>query len=402
MKVVSKAYIIGGGAAGFFLAITLKQLRPAAEVTILERSANVLSKVLISGGGRCNCTNTFEGVDDLSSVYPRGHRLMRKLFHSFGPSDARAWFEGHGVRLVAQPDNCVFPASQDSRSVADCLAGVAQKLGVRLRTGVCVETPDELMDGGALVAVCTGGAPKRDMLHWLGLPEADIVSPVPSLFTFSIPDEGLRSLMGTVVDDATLSIAGSKFRASGPLLLTHWGVSGPATLRLSSYAARHLATSAYKAELVINWLSVTEEQAFTELRIVAEANAGKMVANARPERVSSRLWEYIAERALGNGTKKRWCEIGKKDLNRLVSVLTADSYHISGRAPFKDEFVTAGGVALSAINSSTLESKTKPRLFFAGEVLDVDGVTGGFNFQAAWTTAFVAAQAMAQKMALGD
>lgn len=395
---MSKAYVVGGGAAGFFLAITLKQMRPNAEVMILERSAKVLSKVLVSGGGRCNCTNTFEGVVDLSEVYPRGHRLLRKLFHAFGPSDARKWFEGQGVRLVAQSDHCVFPVSQDSRSIINCLTGLAQRLGVQLRTGVRLESPDELLDAGALVAVCTGGATRRAMLDWLGLPEADIVSPVPSLFTFSIADEGLRSLMGTVADSVTLSLAGHKFRASGPLLLTHWGVSGPATLRLSSYAARELAAAEYRAVLVINWLSQTEEQVIKDLKIVAEANGGKLVANARPERVSSRLWEYIAVRALADGAKKRWSEMGKKDFNRLVSTLTADSYHVGGRAPFKDEFVTAGGVALSAVSSSTLESKSKPRLFFAGEVLDVDGVTGGFNFQAAWTTAFVAAQAMAQKM----
>ncbi len=395
---MSKAYVVGGGAAGFFLAITLKQMRPKDEVIILERGANVLSKVLVSGGGRCNCTNTFEGVGDLSEVYPRGHRLLRKLFHTFGPSDACEWFERQGVRLVAQPDHCVFPVSQDSRSIINCLTGLAQRLGVQLRTGVRLESPDELLDGGALVAVCTGGATRRAMLDWLGLPEADIVSPVPSLFTFSIADDGLRSLMGTVVDSVSLSLVGHKFRASGPLLLTHWGVSGPATLRLSSYAARELAAAEYRALLVINWLSETEEQVLKELRIIAEANGGKMVANARPERMSSRLWEYIAVRALADGTKKRWCEIGKKDFNRLVATLTADSYCINGRAPFKDEFVTAGGVALSAVSSSTLESKSKPRLFFAGEVLDVDGVTGGFNFQAAWTTAFVAAQAMAQKM----
>lgn len=393
-----RATIIGGGAAGFFLAIRLKSLCPKAQVVIQERTHNILAKVKVSGGGRCNCTNTFEGQDDLANVYPRGHRLMRRLFHTFSPADAFEWFTRQGVRLSIMSDGCVFPSTQKSETIINCLVGQARQLGVEIVKGRRDISIAELLRDGGLVAVCTGGGPRREMFDWLGLPDAEIVSPVPSLFTLTVKDQGLNALMGSVANNATVSLATTSFKANGPLLLTHWGVSGPATLKLSSYAARHLAEVGYNAKLVINWTSASDEEIREMLTALGQRNAQKVVTNAHPESLSSRLWEYLATKALPNAGQKRWAELGRRDVNRLVSVLTADVYDIAGRAPFKDEFVTAGGVSLSAVDAKTLESKSRRGVFFAGEVLDIDGVTGGYNFQAAWTTAWVAAGAMAERI----
>lgn len=394
----SRAIVVGGGAAGFFLAIRLKELRPGAEVVIVERGRDVLAKVRVSGGGRCNCTNTFEGIGDLAEAYPRGHRLMRRLFHTFGPADARQWFETHGVRLVEQPDHCVFPASQSSQTIIDCLAGRARRLGVEVKTSTRVSDAPALLREADAVAICAGGMPQSGASGWLGLDADEIVPAVPSLFSLATADEGLHNLMGAVACRVTLSIAGTKFKAGGDLLLTHWGVSGPAALRLSSYAARELHASGYKADLIVNWTSQTPDEALADLRKMAENAPRKMVSNTHPAALPSRLWEFLVARALGDGHSRRWSELGKRDLNRLASALTSFRAPICGRAPFRDEFVTAGGVSLQAVDSKTLESKRHPGLFFAGEALDIDGITGGFNFQAAWTTAFVAAGGMAARL----
>lgn len=393
-----QATIIGAGAAGYFLAIHLKELRPDARVVILERTRHTLAKVRISGGGRCNCTNTFEGITDLATVYPRGHRLLRKLFHVFSPSDAFEWFEKHGVRLTVMPDNCVFPASQSSESIIGCFTAQARLRGVEVITEQRDIDISALLRRGDLVAVCTGGAQRREMYDWLGLADEEIEAPVPSLFTFSIKNVALNALMGTVADMATLSIAGTTYKASGPLLITHWGVSGPATLRLSSYAARHLAQCGYKGNLLVNWATKSEDDARRMIATLAQRNQQKVIINAHPETLSSRLWEYLAKKAIQDADRRRWTDIGKKDINKLVAILTSDTYDIDGRAPFKDEFVTAGGVKLTAVDSKTLESRSRTGLYFAGEVLDIDGITGGFNFQAAWTTAWTAAEAMAKRM----
>lgn len=393
-----RAVIVGGGAAGFFLAIRLKELRPGAEVVILERGRDVLAKVRVSGGGRCNCTNTFEGVGDLAEAYPRGHRLMRRLFHTFGPADARQWFETHGVRLVAQPDHCVFPASQSSQTIVDCLSGLARRMGVEVRVGTRVDDAPGLLGEADAVAVCAGGMPQSGAQGWMGLDADEIVPAVPSLFSLSVADEGLHDLMGAVVCRATLSIAGTKLKACGDLLLTHWGMSGPAALRLSSYAARELHARGYKADLIVNWTSQTPDEALADLREMAESAPRKMVGNTHPAALPSRLWEFLVARALGDNRCRRWSELGKRDMNRLASTLTSTPVAMCGRAPFRDEFVTAGGVSLQSVDPKTLESKRHPGLFFAGEALDIDGVTGGFNFQAAWTTAFVAAGGMAARL----
>ena len=383
--------IIGGGAAGFFLAINLKEMMPTMEVTIFEKSKQVLAKVEVSGGGRCNCTNSFEAVRDLSQVYPRGHRLMKRLFKTFNYRDAYAWFERHGVRLVTQDDECVFPASQDSHTIINTFLLYAKRLGVEILTERKITSLDELKDYDFII-VTTGGMPKT-MLPMVSEP---VEEPVPSLFTFNINDDDLRALMGTVVEEATAYIPGTNFKASGPLLITHWGMSGPAILRLSSYAARELHTHQYQMPLAINWSSRKDAEVQTELQTIIAQHPQKQLATIRPFNLPTRLWAYLLEKTLGERAQYRWQHLTQKDLNRLTNCLCNDSYQITGRAAFKDEFVTCGGVSLSAVDANTLESKYLPRVFFAGEVLDIDGVTGGFNFQAAWTTAYVVAQAIAR------
>ena len=390
-----KTAIIGGGAAGFFLAVNLKEMMPEMDVTIFERSKHVLAKVEVSGGGRCNCTNSFAQVSDLSQVYPRGHRLMKRLFHVFDQEDAYQWFESHGVPLVTQDDECVFPQAQDSHAVINCFLSLARRYRVNICTGRKIQSLDEL-SGYDYVAVTTGGSPKGDGLRWLADLGHEIEAPVPSLFTFSIADERLRALQGLVVEDAVAFVSGTKYRAEGPLLITHWGVSGPAILKLSSYAARHLAECEYKAPLAISWLQQPEADLQTALQEMALRQPQKQLTTSNPFGLQQRLWSYLLEKTLGQRALLRWCELNKKDVSRLVNVLKNDTYQIAGRAAFKDEFVTCGGVSLKAVNPSTLESRHVPHLFFAGEVLDIDGVTGGFNFQAAWTTAYTIAQSIAK------
>lgn len=391
--------IIGGGAAGFFAAIRLKELVPAMDVTIFERSQRVLAKVEVSGGGRCNCTNSFAAVGDLSQVYPRGHRLLKRLFNVFGPADAYRWFERHGVPLTTQADECVFPQSQDAHTIINCFLAEVRRLGIHVVTGTKVDTLPTDFD---YTMVTTGGQPKASGLQWLKDLGHKIEAPVPSLFTLSIDDSRLHALMGTVVEQASVQLCGTKLRAEGPLLITHWGMSGPAILRLSSYGARILADNDYRMPLAVNWVGMHEEEVREKLGRCQTDNRLKQVPNASPFGLPGRLWNYLTERALGEKAQSRWVDMGKKDMARLVNTLVNDTYPISGRAAFKDEFVTCGGVSLSSVNSNTLESRVCPHLYFAGEVLDIDGVTGGFNFQAAWTTATVAAQSIAKAYAFDE
>ena len=388
--------IVGGGAAGFFLAVNLKEMVPEMEVTILERSQRVLAKVEVSGGGRCNCTNSFARVRDLSHVYPRGHRLLKRLFNQFDYRAAYEWFEQHGVKLVTQDDDCVFPASQDAHTIINCLTCEARRRGVVVRMGVRVESLADVADYD-FVAVCTGGSPRAEGLRWLQEAGHEIVQPVPSLFTLSISDEAFTALMGTVVEDVQVMIPGTKLRADGPLLITHWGVSGPAVLRLSSYGARHLADHAYQVPLSINWTGRREPEVQQELLTLMAQHPQKQLLNVRPCGLPARLWDYLLEKTLGQRATNRWQNLNPKELNRLTNTLVNDSYLTAGRAAFRDEFVTCGGVSLTSVDPVTLESRHVPGLYFAGEVLDIDGVTGGFNFQAAWTTAYAVACAIADK-----
>ena len=395
-----KTAVIGGGAAGFFLAINLKEMCPEMEVTIFEKSKRVLAKVEVSGGGRCNCTNSFAAVSDLSQVYPRGHRLLKRLFKTFDYRDAYDWFERHGVRLTTQPDECVFPMSQDSHTIINCFLAEARRHHIEIVTGQKITSLNDLAHFD-FIAVTTGGMPQSGAFL---IPQSDdtsgdpaVISPVPSLFTFSIDDAALRALMGTVVDDATVMIPGTGFKASGPLLVTHWGMSGPAILRLSSYAARELHDHHYQMPLAVNWTSRKDPEILQELQTIISRHPQKQIATIRPFDLPSRLWAYLAEKTLGERARNRWQNLNKKELNRLVNALCNDGYQIAGRAAFKDEFVTCGGISLSAVNPHTLESKTLPNVFFAGEVLDIDGVTGGFNFQAAWTTAYTVAKSLCDR-----
>ena len=388
-----KTAIIGGGAAGFFLAVNLKEMMPDMQVTIFEATHHVLAKVAVSGGGRCNCTNSFASVRDLSAVYPRGHRLMKRLFNVFGPRDAYQWFERHGVRLTTQPDECVFPASQDSHTIINCFLSEARRHGVEIRMGERITSLD-VLSGYDFVAFTAGGQPRAESLQWLAALGHEIAQPVPSLFTLRIDDQQLQALMGTVVEGVTTLIPGTRLRAEGPLLVTHWGMSGPAILKLSSYAARQLADNDYRVPLAVNWTSCRESEVQEELADICTRSPQKLLTTVRPFDLPARLWTYLLEKSLGNRAHSPWGSLNRKEMNRLVNTLTNDTYTTAGRAPFKDEFVTCGGIALSSVNPSTLESRTVPRLYFAGEVLDIDGITGGFNFQAAWTTAYTVAQSI--------
>lgn len=380
--------IVGGGAAGFFLAINLKEMCPQMEVTIFEKSKKVLAKVEVSGGGRCNCTNSFASVRDLSQVYPRGHRLMKRLFKTFDYHDAYAWFERHGVRLVTQDDDCVFPASQDSHTIINLFLAEAKRNGIEIHTESRIESLDQLK-GYDYIAITTGGGTAA----LAGLPTTE---PVPSLFTFSINDEALHKLMGTVIEDATTSMPGTKFRSMGPLLITHWGMSGPAILKLSSYAARELHDHQYNMPLAVNWTSRKDPEIQQELQEIIIRHPQKQIASIRPFNLPGRLWDYLVTKTLGERAQNRWQNLNQKEMNRLVNILCNDQYQIAGRSAYKDEFVTCGGIDLSGLDPNTLQSKTLPQLYFAGEVLDIDGVTGGFNFQAAWTTAYTVAKAISQ------
>ena len=369
------------------------------DITILEASHHVLAKVKISGGGRCNCTNSFEEVRDLQNVYPRGHRLLKRLFKQFDHRDAYEWFESRGVKLVTQPDHCVFPQSQDSQTIINLFLNETRRLGVTIQTGCRVNSLDELSDYD-FIAITTGGMNHSSFL----IPHfsfSDFVAPIPSLFTFNIEEQALRDLMGTVVE-ATAMIPGTKMRASGPLLITHWGMSGPCILRLSSYAARLLSEHNYQMPLSVNWTQLKENEVQQELASFCRQYAQKQLPSMRPFELPQRLWTYLLEKSLQGRAHAPWGSLNQKELNRLCNILINDTYQIAGRAPFKDEFVTCGGIDLSAINPATLESREHPHLYFAGEVLDIDGVTGGFNFQAAWTTAYAVATAIAAQLVSKD
>ena len=397
-----KTAIVGGGAAGFFLAINLKEMCPEMEVTIFEKSKRVLAKVDISGGGRCNCTNSFAEVRDLQEVYPRGHRLMKRLMKGFSQEDAYAWFERHGVRLTTQEDLCVFPMSQDSHTIINCFLAEARRHGVGIRTEVRIDSLDQLSDFD-YIAVTTGGMTthgdrSRELFDRPAGP-VPVSRPVPSLFTFRIDDERLHALMGTVVENVVTMIPGTKLRAEGPLLVTHWGMSGPAILKLSSYGARLLAESGYQAPLAVNWTNHRDTEVMTMLDEIMIRHPQKQLKTMAPCGLPVHLWSYLLEKCLGERSNGRWGSLNKKEQNRLANLLSGgDGYQIAGRAPFKDEFVTCGGINLSAVNPSTLESRDVPHLYFAGEVLDIDGITGGFNFQAAWTTAYTVACAIANSV----
>ncbi len=395
--------IIGGGAAGFMAAITAQKTDPASKVTIFERAQKVLAKVEMTGGGRCNVTNSFATITDMKQAYPRGDKLMKRLMKTFSYEDTYKWFEKHGVPLVTQEDECVFPKAQDAHAVIDCLVRQARELEITVcckhrLTDICQKENGsfELMFENAShrsfhrVIVTTGGSPHARGLDYLARLGHKIEQPVPSLFTFNITDRSFCNLMGTVADPVVTAIPGTKMRAEGALLVTHWGMSGPAVLKLSSYAARWLAEHDYQSPLAVSWTGRrTRQEVEEELLQLQTINPRKQLGTQHPFGLPSRLWLYILNK-LGLNAAKPWGEIGRKTLNRLVETLVNDQYTIAGKGSFREEFVTCGGVSLQSVNVKTLESKVCPGLFFAGEVLDIDAITGGFNLQAAWTTGVVA------------
>jgi len=393
--------IVGGGAAGFFSAIHAKENFPNAEVLILEKSQKVLAKVKISGGGRCNVTNGCTDIKELAEAYPRGSRKLRKAFGFFNTKHTMEWFESRGVPLVIQEDNCVFPKSQNSQSIIDCFLGEVDRLGIEVLIGQSVKsilkvgTQFELKIGENValfdkVIVTTGGSPKRSGLQWLENLGHKIEDPVPSLFTFNMPQESIKELMGVVVENPAVSIQGTKLKSDGPLLITHWGMSGPAILKLSAFGARILSEKNYEFKTQVNWVHISNSDlVLNELSAIIQEHPNKILANFRPYLLPERLWHYLIDRA-GLSRQSTWSQLGKKALNKLVNVLTNDVYSVKGKTTFKEEFVTCGGVSLESIDFKTMQSNVVSGLYFAGEVLDIDGITGGYNFQAAWTTAFVA------------
>jgi len=400
--------IIGGGAAGFFSAITVKENFPNANVVIFEKTNNLLSKVKVSGGGRCNVTNGCTSIKKLSEAYPRGGNSLKKAFRIFNTIHAIQWFESRGVPLVIQDDNCVFPVSQSSQSVMDCFFKESSRLGINIEVDKGIKAIQQFDSKLKLffidtkvepkifdrVIVATGGSPKREELEWLEKLHHKIEDPFPSLFTFNMPDEPIKKLMGVVVENALVSIQGTKIKADGPLLITHWGMSGPAILKLSSLGARLLSEKGYEFKLQVNWVNTrNNDLVMDRLQSIVDEHANKILSNFRPYSLSERLWLYLLEKSELSPNKK-WRELGKSGMNKLVNILTNDVYSVKGKTSFRDEFVTCGGISLDSIDFTTMQSKVCKNLYFAGELMDIDGITGGYNFQAAWTTAFIAGKLM--------
>lgn len=397
--------IVGGGAAGFFAAVACKEANPAARVTVLEGSASPLSKVRVSGGGRCNVTHDQADPALLVGYYPRGGRALRGPFTRFGPRETMAWFAARGVPLKTEADGRVFPTTDDSRTVIDCLTGAARRSGVevRARAPVTALEPDgrafavRLKDGAALpadrVLLATGGAPAGyRMAAALG---HTVVPPVPSLFTFEVDDPRLRGLAGVSVPAARVRLDGARGAHEGPLLVTHWGLSGPAVLRASAWDARLLHCSGYRLGLTVDWLPDLREDEVREALLAAKRDdPRRTVVAAGPLGLPQRLWRSLAA-AAGAAEGLRWADASKSLVTALTREVHAGRYQVSGKGVFKEEFVTCGGVSLKEVDFATMESRVRPGLHLAGEVLDVDGVTGGFNFQAAWTTGWLAGRAMA-------
>ena len=399
--------IVGAGAAGCFAAIETGRRLPEADIHVFERMKKPLAKVALTGGGRCNLTNSFAGVRSLEAVYPRGHRLMKRLLREFGHEETMAWFEREGVELVTQTDECVFPASQRADEIVQTLLAAMRRGGVKLHCGqgvkeICPadggyrlafeDRPTEWFD---TVVVTTGGSPRKAGLSFLQPLHLEIVEPVPSLFSVTVEDKELRALSGTVVENASVRLTGTKLKAQGALLITHLGLSGPAMLKLSAYAARLLHERNYQAEIAINWLGdMNEEEAWTLVNDLARQNGMKQVGNVWPTVLNRRLWQFLLQ-CLDLSAEMRWNGMQQKTLRRMAAQLTNHVFLISGRNPYKEEFVTCGGVALTELYPATLECKRHRGLYFAGEVTDADAITGGFNLQAAWTMGYVAAKSCA-------
>ncbi len=391
--------VIGGGAAGFFAAIHAKTAHN--KVVIIEKSNKLLSKVKISGGGRCNVTHACFDNTEFARFYPRGEKQLRKAFYQFNSQSTIDWYEKRGVKLYAQEDNRMFPTTNDSQTIIDCLLQEVYSKKIEILTQHDVNslknkvehfeiTTSKGIISSQKVILATGGQPKDIGLEWLRELGLSTVSPVPSLFSFNIQNNALKNLMGNSVEQATVKIEGMKLVGKGPLLITHWGLSGPAVLQLSAWGARILADKNYQFNLFVNWLSeMKEEELRQEIAKNQKLQGEKMVHNSNPFPITNKIWNFLLEKQ-EMPQQVRWKDITGKLANKMVTALLFDQYAVKGKTTFKEEFVTAGGVSLNEINFSTMESKKIPNLYFAGELLDIDGITGGFNFQAAWTTGYIA------------
>jgi len=424
--------VIGGGAAGFFCAVNAARLDAHLEVIILEKSNKILSKVKVSGGGRCNVTHACFEIGEMVRRYPRGANFLKKTFHQFFTTDTIQWFKERGVTLKTEADGRMFPETDSSQTIIDCLLREVNKYGIEIRmssevqrvkknTEYRIQNPEyrseepgetsqlvtsdrfniELSGERQLTAdyvcIACGGYPKSAMFEWLKQLGHTIEEPVPSLFTFNMPGNKITELMGVSVPEAQVRIIGSKLTASGPLLITHWGMSGPVVLRLSAWGARELAAGNYQFTIGVNWLTGYNENSLREaMQGWRFELATQKITNRNPFGLPQRLWDYFLEQA-GIGVDMRWADLPSKEQNKLIKNLCAQEFSVSGKTTFKEEFVTAGGIKLSEIDANTMQSKLVPGLFFAGEILDVDGITGGFNFQHAWTSGFIAAASIAVK-----
>ncbi|MCC5639277.1 NAD(P)/FAD-dependent oxidoreductase [Nostoc sp. CHAB 5844] len=402
--------VIGGGAAGFFGAIACANANPHAQVILLEASRQPLAKVRISGGGRCNVTHACFEPAGLVPNYPRGGKALRGAFSRFQAKDTVSWFANHGVPLKKEADGRMFPVTDNSETIVECLMNAAAETGVELRTGTPVVSVKRLLNNELEINLKSGETLKCDRLllatgsNPIGYKIAQefghqVEPPVPSLFTFNIADSNLRALSGVSMNPVRLRLLLPEkpvLEQTGPLLITHWGISGPAVLKLSAWGARILHDNRYQAILLINWLpDLQQEQVREKILAVKNEWGRKAIALHRGVDLPHRLWQYLITR-VGITTEVRWAEISHKSLNQLVQEISQGKYLIKGKGVFKEEFVTCGGVSLKEVNFKTMESKLIPGLYFAGEILDIDGVTGGFNFQSAWTTAYLAGLAMAE------
>ncbi|MVT09184.1 BaiN/RdsA family NAD(P)/FAD-dependent oxidoreductase [Chitinophaga tropicalis] len=402
----NRLVIIGGGAAGFFCAVNAARLHSTLEVILLEKNNKLLSKVKVSGGGRCNVTHNAPDILYMSKRYPRGQHFVKKTFSQFFVPDTIAWFRERGVALKAEADGRMFPVTDNSQTIIDCLLKEADRYGVKIHINTGVrsiqrrETGWELqLDNGNImktdyVCVAAGGYAQADKFAWLQATGHQVVPPLPSLFTFNMPANPITTLMGVSVEEAHVKIAGTKLQERGPLLITHWGMSGPSILRLSAWGARELAALQYNFTAVINWLPAFNENSLREeVQELRFSLGGQKVYHKNPFGLPQRLWHFLLQQS-GLTEEHRWADMPAKEQNKLIRQLVAMECPVKGKTTFKEEFVTCGGIQLSEIDPGTMESKLAPGLYFAGEVMDVDGITGGFNFQHAWTSGWIAAQSI--------
>jgi len=398
-----KLVVIGGGAAGFFCAVNAARLNPALQVILLEKSNKLLSKVKVSGGGRCNVTHACFDIAEMSEKYPRGKNFVKKAFHRFFTKDTIEWFEERDVPLCTEADGRMFPESHSSASIIDCLLQEADKYEVEIITKtevISLEKTGEhfqlhLAEGKIMsadfVCIATGGFSKPEQFDWIRKLGHEVEMPVPSLFTMNIPGNPITELMGVAVEDAGLKIAGTKLKERGPLLITHWGLSGPAVLRLSAWGARVLHDMDYSFSIQVNWCPEHNPESIRLLiQDYRQFNGAVFIGSKNPFDLPHRLWLFILKVCgIDNGT--RWSDLPAKLQVKLIETLTNHTFQVKGKTTFKEEFVTAGGVLTSEIDVQTMESKKVPGLYFAGEIINVDGITGGFNFQHAWTSGWIAA-----------